>query len=126
MTFGDVRLVANAGLLLVSTLAIRLGIEDLINTTIRLVGRIRGALPGRKVLTRTLHANVDDPSALIHPLDGVVNTSTVEGFEGYAGAVGGPEPRASPSTTTAPVPAGMGGAGHVHVGEAPIGGTAPS
>ncbi len=45
------------------------------------MGRIGGALPGRKVLTRTLHANLDDPSALIHPLDGVADTSTVEGFE---------------------------------------------
>ncbi len=37
---------------------------------------------------RTLHAKLDDPSALIHPVGGVADTSTVEDFEGYARAVG--------------------------------------
>ena len=50
-TFDDPNLVANAGLLVVATLVARLGLEALINRTVRLVGRVGGALPGRKVLT---------------------------------------------------------------------------
>ncbi len=44
-------LVANAGLLLVATMTRRLGLEALVNSTVRLIGRVGGALPGRKVLT---------------------------------------------------------------------------
>jgi hypothetical protein len=51
VSFDDPNLVANAGLILVSTLASRLDLETLINSTVRLAGRIGGALPGRKVLT---------------------------------------------------------------------------
>ena len=51
VTFDDPNLVPNAGLLVVATLAGRLGLETLINRTVRLVGRVGGALPGRKVLT---------------------------------------------------------------------------
>ena len=50
-TFDDPTLVANAGLILPATLMARLGLEALINSTVRLVGRTGGALPGRKVLT---------------------------------------------------------------------------
>ena len=50
-TFDDDNLVANAGLLLPATLIERLGVEALINTTVRLDGRVGGASPGRKVLT---------------------------------------------------------------------------
>jgi len=50
-TFDDPRLVANAGLVLVATLISRLGLEDLINTTVRLRDREGGSRPGRKVLT---------------------------------------------------------------------------
>jgi len=50
-TFDDPNLVANAGLLLVATMSQRLGLEDLIDSTVRLDGRIGGARPGRKVLT---------------------------------------------------------------------------
>lgn len=50
-TFDDPNLVPNAGLLLVSTLVVRLGLEAVINQMIRLAGREGGALPGRKVLT---------------------------------------------------------------------------
>jgi len=50
-TFDDDNLVANAGLLLPATLVERLGVEQLINTTVRLDGRVGGASPGRKVLT---------------------------------------------------------------------------
>ncbi len=56
----DERLVANAALLWVSTLAVRLGIEDMSKPP--LVRRI-GACPAPRC--RTLHANLDDPSALI-------------------------------------------------------------
>jgi PII-like signaling protein len=49
--FDEPSLVADAGLLLPATLALRLGLERLINETVSLVGRIGGAHPGRKVLT---------------------------------------------------------------------------
>ncbi len=51
VTFDDDNLVANAGLLLPATLTERLGLEALINTSVRLDGRVGGASPGRKVLT---------------------------------------------------------------------------
>ena len=50
-TFDDPNLVANAGLLLFATTTQRLGLEALIDATVRLVGRVGGARPGRKVLT---------------------------------------------------------------------------
>ncbi len=49
--FDEPTLVANAGLIAPATLMARLGLEQLINRTVRLVGRVGGALPGRKVLT---------------------------------------------------------------------------
>jgi hypothetical protein len=49
--FDDSTLVANAGLVVPATLMVRLGLESLINATVRLVGRVGGALPGRKILT---------------------------------------------------------------------------
>jgi hypothetical protein len=51
VTFDDETLVADAGLIVPATLVVRLGLEALINQSVRLVGRIGGALPGRKVLT---------------------------------------------------------------------------
>ena len=51
VTFDDSNLVANAGLLLVATLSQRLGLEALINETVRLGGRVGGSQPGRKTLT---------------------------------------------------------------------------
>ena len=50
-TFDDSTLVANAGLIVPSTLMVRLGLETLVNSTVRLAGRVGGAVPGRKVLT---------------------------------------------------------------------------
>ena len=47
--FDDDTLVANAGLLLVASLSARLGLEALIDQTVRLVGRVGGSRPGRKV-----------------------------------------------------------------------------
>jgi Transposase DDE domain group 1 len=51
VTFDDETLVADAGLIVPATLMVRLGLEQLINRIVRLVGQIGGALPGRKVLT---------------------------------------------------------------------------
>jgi Transposase DDE domain group 1 len=51
VTFDDETLVADAGLIVPATLMMRLGLEALVNQTVRLVGRAGGALPGRKVLT---------------------------------------------------------------------------
>ena len=53
VTFDDANLVANAGLLWSGTLVDRLGLEQLIDDTVKLVGRVGGARPGRKVLTLT-------------------------------------------------------------------------
>jgi hypothetical protein len=50
-TFDDETLVADAGLIVPATLMVRLGLEALVNQTLRLVGRVGGARPGRKVLT---------------------------------------------------------------------------
>jgi Transposase DDE domain group 1 len=49
--FDDETLVADAGLIVPATLMVRLGLEALVNETLRLVGRVGGARPGRKVLT---------------------------------------------------------------------------
>jgi len=65
VTFDDPNLVADAGLLLVATLTARLGLEALINQTVRLVGRIGGARPGRKVLTLA-HSMVRGGSHIDH------------------------------------------------------------
>jgi Transposase DDE domain group 1 len=50
-TFDDETLVADAGLIVPATLMVRLGLEALVNDMVRLVGRVGGAAPGRKVLT---------------------------------------------------------------------------
>jgi hypothetical protein len=64
-TFDDPNLVANAGLLMVATLTQRLGLEALINATVRLAGRVGGARPGRKVLT-LVHAIIAGASHIDH------------------------------------------------------------
>ena len=51
VTFDDPSLVADAGLIVPATLMVRLGLEELVNATVRLAGRVGGARPGRKVLT---------------------------------------------------------------------------
>ena len=51
VSFDDPNLVANAGLLLTATVADRLDLEALIDSTVKLGGRVGGARPGRKVLT---------------------------------------------------------------------------
>lgn len=63
--FDEGTLVANAGLLLVATVSDRLGLEALINATVRLTGRVGGALPGRKILT-LVHAMVAGASHIDH------------------------------------------------------------
>jgi hypothetical protein len=65
VTFDDPHLVANAGLLLVATLVVRLRLEALINDMVDLSGRVGGALPGRKVLT-LVHAMVAGGSHIDH------------------------------------------------------------
>ena len=65
VSFDDPNLVANAGLLLVGTLVLRLGLEQLIDAGVRLGGRIGGARPGRKVLT-LVHAMVAGASHIDH------------------------------------------------------------
>jgi hypothetical protein len=51
VTFDEPSLVADAGLIVPATLMIRLGLEALVNRKVRLLGRVGGARPGRKVLT---------------------------------------------------------------------------
>lgn len=51
VTFDDETLVADAGLIVPATLIVRLGLEPLVNAKVRLVGRVGGAHPGRKILT---------------------------------------------------------------------------
>ena len=54
--FDDERVVANAGLLLASTLAGRLGIEQIVDETLDLGERPGAARPGRKLLTLVMSA----------------------------------------------------------------------
>ncbi len=65
VTFDEPNLVANAGLLLVATLVVRLGLERLIDASVDLSGRVGGALPGRKVLT-LVHAMTAGGSHIDH------------------------------------------------------------
>ncbi len=65
VTFDEPNLVANAGLLLVATLATRLGLERLANATIDLSGRVGGFQPGRKILT-IVHAMVAGATHIDH------------------------------------------------------------
>ncbi|MCA1707128.1 MAG: IS1380 family transposase, partial [Actinobacteria bacterium] len=65
VSFDDETLVANAGLLVVGTLAVRLELEDLVNRLVRLSGRVGGSRPGRKVST-LVHAIVAGGSHIDH------------------------------------------------------------
>ncbi len=65
VSFDDPNLVANAGLLLTATLADRLDLEALIDSTVKLAGRVGGACPGRKVLTLT-HAMIAGGTHIDH------------------------------------------------------------
>lgn len=64
-TFDDDNLVANAGLVLVGVLVVRLGLERLVDDTVKLTGRVGGALPGRKLLT-LVHALMVGGSHIDH------------------------------------------------------------
>ena len=55
VVFDDDRSVADAGVLLVATLAVRLGIEALVNECVNLTGRVGYFRPGRKVMS-LIHA----------------------------------------------------------------------
>jgi hypothetical protein len=67
--FDEERLIANAGLVLIATLSRRLGIEQLVDKTVRLGQRAGAARPGRKVLS-LIHAiaagadSIDDTGVL--------------------------------------------------------------
>ena len=63
--FDEPNLVANAGLLLVATLTEWLGLGAVIDSTVRLVGRVGGACRGRKVLT-LVHAMIAGASHIDH------------------------------------------------------------
>jgi hypothetical protein len=65
VSFDDEGLVANAGLLVVATLAARLGIGRLVDATVGMAGLVGGARPGRKVLT-LVHAIVAGASHIDH------------------------------------------------------------
>lgn len=65
VVFDEPNLVANAGLVTVATLAVRLGLERLINQTVRLAGRTGGANPGGKILT-LVHTLVAGGSHIDH------------------------------------------------------------
>jgi hypothetical protein len=65
VTFDDEHLVANAGLLLVGTLAVRLELEATVNSMVRLSGRVGGSRPGRKVMS-LVHAIVAGASHIDH------------------------------------------------------------
>jgi len=65
VSFDEPNVVANAGLLLIGTLVVRLELERLVNATVRLSGRLGGARPGRKVLT-LVHAIVAGASHIDH------------------------------------------------------------
>jgi len=65
VAFDDENLVANAGLLLVSTLASKLGLADVIADKVDLTGRVGGANPASKSLT-LIHAMVAGASHIDH------------------------------------------------------------
>ena len=48
VSFDDPNLVANGGLLLVGTLAVRLELERVVNAMVHLAGRVGGAQPGAR------------------------------------------------------------------------------
>ena len=63
--FDDETLVANAGLLLVGTLVVRLELEAVVNRMVGLGSRVGGSRPGRKVLS-LVHAIVAGGSHIDH------------------------------------------------------------
>ncbi|MGC9154504.1 MAG: hypothetical protein ACP5HZ_02535, partial [Ferrimicrobium sp.] len=65
VAFDDENLVANAGLVLVSTLASKLGLDALISERVDLTGRVGGANPAGKSLT-LIHAMVAGASHIDH------------------------------------------------------------
>ena len=80
VTFDDPNLVADGGLLLVATLTQRLGLEVLIDATVRLIGRVGGARPGRKVLT-LVHAMIAGANHIDHA--GLLRAGSTAGVLGH-------------------------------------------
>ena len=65
VVFDDPGLVADCGLMIVATLAARLGLEAVIDATVRFTDRKGGFRPGRKVLT-IVHAMIGGGSHIAH------------------------------------------------------------
>lgn len=65
VTFDEPNLVANAGMILLATVTVRLGLERLVDTTVGMAGRVGGSRPGRKVLT-LVHAMAAGASHIDH------------------------------------------------------------
>jgi PII-like signaling protein len=65
VVFDEPGLVADAGLIVVATLVARLGLEGLIDATVRFTDRKGGFMPGRKVLT-IVHAMIGGASHIDH------------------------------------------------------------
>ena len=65
VVFDEPGLVADAGVILVATLVSRLGLEALVDATVRFTDRAGGFKPGRKVLT-LVHAMVAGASHIGH------------------------------------------------------------
>ena len=65
VTFDDPGLVADAGLVVVATLVARLGLEALVDATVRFTDWAGGFRPGRKVLT-LVHAMIAGASHIGH------------------------------------------------------------
>jgi Transposase DDE domain group 1 len=65
VVFDEPGLVADAGLIVVATLVARLGLEALIDATVRFTDRTGGFMPGRKVLTM-VHAMIGGATHIGH------------------------------------------------------------
>ena len=85
IAFDDERAVANAGLVLASTLATRLGIEQVVDETLDLGQRTGAARPGRKLLTLVASALVGGDS--IDDADVLRCGETERAWPSHAGAL---------------------------------------
>ena len=63
VAFDEESLVSDAGLLAVGTLMSRLGLEGLLDETVRMGGRVGGSRPGRKILSLVVLAISEIPQS---------------------------------------------------------------
>jgi hypothetical protein len=75
-TFDEESLVADAGLVLMATSVGRLGLETLINSTVRLLGRVGGCQRGRGSVFEAVAVALEDDDF------GVVHEAVDHGFDG--------------------------------------------